>query len=76
MCEAHGTTLPAAAVALPLRHPAVHAVALGMRSAEQVDQDLDRYAAEVPEALWADLVAEGLLDPAVPTAPNPSRSTP
>jgi len=68
VCEAHGTTLPAAAIALPLRHPAVHAVALGMRSAQQVDQNLDRAEAAVPEALWADLVAEGLLDPA---AANP-----
>ncbi|GAA4742371.1 aldo/keto reductase [Amnibacterium soli] len=67
VCEAHGTPLPAAAIALPLRHPAVAAVALGMRSAEQVEQNLDRYEAGVPEALWADLVAEGLLDPAAAT---------
>jgi D-threo-aldose 1-dehydrogenase len=76
VCEAHGTTLPAAAIALPLRHPAVHAIALGMRSVEQVDQNLDRFAAPPPEALWADLVAEGLLDPAVPTAPLPDPPLP
>ena len=68
ICEAHGTTLPAAAVAMPLRHPAVVAIALGMRDAAQVDQNLDRFDADVPDGLWADLVAEGLLDPAVPTS--------
>lgn len=68
VCEAHGTTLPAAAIALPLRHPAVVAIALGMRDAAQVDQNLDRFESAVPEGLWADLVAEGLLDPAVPTS--------
>lgn len=68
VCEAHGTTLPAAAVALPLRHPAVVSVALGMRDAAQVDQNVDRFESPIPDALWSDLVAEGLLDPAVPTA--------
>jgi D-threo-aldose 1-dehydrogenase len=68
VCAAHGTSLPAAAIALPLRHPAVVAVALGMRTAAQVDENLDRSAARVPDALWADLVAEGLLDPAAAAA--------
>lgn len=67
VCEAHGTTLPAAAIAFPLLHQAVAAVALGMRDADQVDQNLDRFEAGVPDALWPDLVAEGLLDPSVPT---------
>lgn len=71
VCEAHGTTLPAAAIALPLRHPAVAAVALGMRDATQVDMNVARYDADVPDGLWGDLVAEGLLDPAVPTRKEP-----
>jgi D-threo-aldose 1-dehydrogenase len=71
ICESHGTTLPAAAIALPLRHPAVVAVALGMRDAGQVDENLARYGSDVPDALWDDLVADGLLDPAVPTRKEP-----
>lgn len=51
-CEAHGVTLPQAAIAFPLQHPAVANVTLGMRSAEQVDRNADLYAAEVPESLW------------------------
>ena len=63
-CTRHGTTLPAAAIAFPLLHPAVVAVALGMRSVEQIDANLDRYAQGVPAALWEDLRANGLIDPA------------
>ena len=62
-CERHGVTLPVAALAFPLRHPAVVAVALGMRNATQVRQNVERFWAEVPEALWSELVADGLVDP-------------
>lgn len=62
-CERHGVTLPVAALAFPLRHPAVVAVALGMRNATQVRQNVERFRAEVPEALWSELVADGLVDP-------------
>lgn len=67
VCERHGTTLPAAAVELPLLHPAVVAVALGARDAGQLDANLDRHDKGVPSELWAELVELGLLDPgAVP----------
>ena len=61
VCEAHGVTLPEAAVAFPLRHPAVTAVVLGAATAAQVEQNLSRYRAEVPDGLWSDLAAQGLL---------------
>jgi D-threo-aldose 1-dehydrogenase len=61
VCEAHGVTLPDAAVAFPLRHPAVTAVVLGAATPAQVEQNLRRYRAEIPAALWSDLAAEGLL---------------
>jgi len=62
VCERHGTTLPAAAIALPLQHPAVVGVVLGMRSTEQLDTNLERYAQDVPRELWDDLADSGLLD--------------
>ena len=34
-CERHGTTLPAAAIAFPLAHPAIVSVCVGARAAEQ-----------------------------------------
>jgi len=64
VCEAHGTSLPAAAIAFPLLHPAVASVTLGMRNPGQVDSNLDRHESEIPEALWDALVDAGLLSPA------------
>ena len=61
VCADHGTTLPAAAIAFPLQHPAVAGVALGMRTVAQVDANLDRYSEDVPAALWADLQSRDLL---------------
>ncbi|MEU4363481.1 aldo/keto reductase [Promicromonospora sp. NPDC023987] len=63
VCERHGTTLPAAAVELPLLHPAVAAVALGARDAAQLDANLDRHDKGVPAELWSELMESGLLDP-------------
>ncbi len=64
VCVRHGTTLPAAAIAFPLLHPAVVGLALGMRSIEQIDANLDRYVGGVPAELWDDLLDAGLVDPA------------
>jgi len=64
VCERHGTTLPDAAIAFPLLHPAVASVAIGMRTAEQVDSNVARYERGVPGELWADLVESQLIDPA------------
>ena len=63
-CERHGTTLPAAAIAFALLHPAVSSVAIGMRSADQVDSNVDRYHQAVPKDLWADLVDAHLIESA------------
>jgi D-threo-aldose 1-dehydrogenase len=64
VCEQHGVTLPEAAIAFPLRHPAVVNVTLGMRNAAQVNSNVARYEARVPEALWPALVEAGLVEPA------------
>ncbi|MGI5190398.1 aldo/keto reductase [Promicromonospora sp. CA-289599] len=69
VCERHGTTLPAAAVELPLLHPAVAAVALGARDAAQIDANLDRHDEGVPAELWSELVESGLLDPGAVALP-------
>ena len=46
VCERHGVGLPAAAVAYPLRHPAVVSVVLGSRTAAHVDSNVARYLEE------------------------------
>ena len=54
-CQEYGTTLPEAAVAFPLRHPAVASVVAGMRNATQAESTARHLSAEIPEAAWRDL---------------------
>jgi D-threo-aldose 1-dehydrogenase len=61
VCAEHGTSLPAAAIAFPLAHPAVVSVCVGARSAEQVERNARLYAAGVPDELWPALREAGLL---------------
>jgi D-threo-aldose 1-dehydrogenase len=66
ICAAHGVTLPQAAMAFPLTHPAVAGVVVGMRSPGEVRQNVESFATAVPAQLWSELCAEGLLDERVP----------
>ncbi|MRX44737.1 aldo/keto reductase [Agromyces kandeliae] len=61
VCEEFGLSLPDAAVAFPLRHPAVVSVVVGMRTADQVASTADRYRAEIPEEFWRALSRRGLV---------------
>lgn len=61
VCEHHGTTLPAAAIAFPFTHPAVVNVTLGMRTPAQVARNVELYRQSVPDALWAQLRSQNLL---------------
>ncbi|MBH0022827.1 aldo/keto reductase [Salinibacterium sp. SWN248] len=60
-CEAHGVTLPEAAIAYVLRHPAVVSVVVGARGGDQVRSNIERYEAAMLDGLWADLEAAGLV---------------
>ena len=59
-CEEFGITLPEAAIAYPLRHPAVVSVVVGMRTAGQVIGTAERYAAPIPKDFWRALSERGL----------------
>ncbi|TDO63890.1 D-threo-aldose 1-dehydrogenase [Kribbella sp. VKM Ac-2571] len=67
VCESHGTTLPAAAIAFPLAHPAVAGIAVGCRTAEEVHTNAALARTEIPPALWSDLKSAGLLREDAPT---------
>ncbi|MEU6764119.1 aldo/keto reductase [Streptomyces sp. NPDC046853] len=67
VCQAHGVTLPQAAIAYPLHHPAVAGVVVGMRTAEEVRRNLTAFDAHIPAQLWSDLHAQNLLDERAPT---------
>lgn len=66
VCEWHGSSLRAAAVAFPFTHPAVANVTLGMGTAAHVLQNVDLHRQAPPPALWTDLRARGLLRGDVP----------
>ncbi|MGW7522460.1 aldo/keto reductase [Streptomyces sp. NPDC054783] len=66
VCEAHGVTLPQAAMAFPLLHPAVAGIVVGMRSPEEVRDNIAAFRSDVPGQVWSDLVAAGLLDERAP----------
>jgi D-threo-aldose 1-dehydrogenase len=64
VCARHGTSLPAAALAFAAAHPAVTAVVVGAQGPGQARRNAALASAEPPPAaLWADLVAAGLLRP-------------
>lgn len=61
ICEAHGTTLPAAAIAFAACHPAIKSVVLGMRTPDEVHQNTALTQRDVPDSLWEDLHQRGLI---------------
>ncbi len=60
-CERHGSSLPAAALAFPLAHPAVVSVCMGACSPEQIDHNVRLRLSVVPAEVWEELRADGLL---------------
>ena len=67
VCESHGVTLPAAALAFPLAHPAVAGIAVGCRTPNEVHTNAGLARTEVPTALWSDLKSANLLREDAPT---------
>lgn len=66
ICAAHGVSLAAAALQFPLGHPLVASVIPGARSVGELQQNLAYLGEAIPPALWTDLKAAGLIDPAAP----------
>ena len=66
VCALHDTPLGAVALQFPLGHPAVAAVIPGAKSAREVRDNVAMVSRQIPEQLWADLKAEGLLHPRAP----------
>ena len=60
-CANHGIALGAAAVQFALGHPVVASVVTGYQSAEQLADVSSWLGTPIPEALWQDLSAAGLL---------------
>lgn len=74
ICEAHATTAQAAALQFPLLHPSIVSVVSGMASAKRVAGACDWFDQPVPDQVWADLRAQGLLHPNSPKSASQSAS--
>lgn len=61
VCDAHGVSLPEAALAYPRRWSVVSTIVLGGARPDQVWENARRDAVVVPEALWEELELEGLI---------------
>jgi D-threo-aldose 1-dehydrogenase len=61
VCTAHGVPVGAAALQFTLRHPAVTAAVVGARSPGEISSDAGYLATQVPEALFDELAADGLI---------------
>lgn len=75
ICESHGVTLTDAAFRFPLRHPAVVSVIPGSQTLAEMEGNLRAARAEIPEALWEELAAEGLIPPVAGLTPSRATAT-
>lgn len=66
VCAVHGVRLVDAAFQFPLRHPAVVSVIPGGQGLGEMASNLQAAAATIPDDLWDELRAEGLLRADVP----------
>lgn len=61
VCARHGVSIAAAALQFPLRHQAVTSVVTGMRNPNEAKANLAHVRATIPDALWSELLHEGLI---------------
>lgn len=67
MCERHGVPLAAAALQFTLHHPIVASVIPGAFHPDHPRRNVESMQVNIPDDLWADLKAEGLLRRDAPT---------
>lgn len=67
ICNQHDVPTAAAALQFPLGHSAISCVLSGARSAREINEIADWLSHPIPDALWSDLRAAGLLHAEAPT---------
>jgi D-threo-aldose 1-dehydrogenase len=67
ICAKHNVELKAAALQFGLLHPAIASTIPGARKPAEVLQNIESAGAEIPNDLWNELKAEGLLPASAPT---------
>ncbi|MET1002943.1 MAG: aldo/keto reductase, partial [Acidimicrobiia bacterium] len=66
VCGRHGVALVDAALQFPFGHPSVTTVLIGSRSPDEMRRNFESMRTPIPDDLWAELRAEGLLGGDVP----------
>jgi D-threo-aldose 1-dehydrogenase len=66
VCDRHAVPLRAAAIQFPLAHPAVRSLIAGVRRIDHLDEYPELMRRPIPDDLWAELRAEGLIAPEAP----------
>jgi D-threo-aldose 1-dehydrogenase len=66
VCERHSVPLRAAAIQFPLAHPAVRSLVAGVRRVDHLDEYPTLMRRPIPDELWAELRAAGLIAAAAP----------
>lgn len=61
ICDQFDVPLAAAAMQFPLRHEAVSSILIGVRSPEQITQNVVWFEQSIPDELWTMLRSEGLI---------------
>ncbi len=67
VCAAHGVRLVDAAFRFPLLHPCTVSVVPGGQAVAEMEANAAAAAATIPDGLWSDLKAEGLMRQDAPT---------
>lgn len=67
VCADHGVRLVEAALQFVLGHPAIRTVIPGAASAQEVEANVAIFSQRLPDALWSDLKASGLVRQDAPT---------
>ncbi len=61
ICDQFDVRLAAAAMQFPMMHPAVSSVLIGVRSPEQIRQNVTWFEQAIPDEFWQALRSEGLV---------------
>lgn len=62
VCEQYGVSLPQAALAFPIRHPAITSILVGAASPAEIRSDAKLVRQAVPPDLWRELSDQGLIN--------------
>ncbi|WP_421594581.1 aldo/keto reductase [Shinella sp. M27] len=66
IADAHGISLPAAALQFPLAAPMVASVVFGAVKPAEIEANAAHFTAAIPVGFWSDLRSEGLVHPDIP----------